>query len=111
MLTPNDKITQVEFSLNQFKAESKKVYGDLAQRSKMAEMATETLIEQIGSLKAMIEHRFDRVNMRLDAQDAHLMYLQEKTDQTDKALSELKQGQIEMKTTLDLILARLPEKP
>lgn len=86
---PNDRIAQVEFDLNQFKLETNKSYGEVAKRLRMAEVTSETLIKQVGSLKAEMEYRFDRIDIRLDAQDAHLMYLHEKSDKTDKRLDQV----------------------
>jgi hypothetical protein len=89
MLTPNDRISQTESGLNQFKAESRKVYGDLTQKLKMAEVASETLIKQVGSLEALVKYHFDKIEMHREAQEAHLMYLHEKADKTDKRLDRM----------------------
>lgn len=125
MSTSNDRIAQVEFNLDQFKTETNRAYGEIAKRLRIAEITSETLVRQVGSLKAEIEYRFDRIDMRLDAQDAHLMHLHERADKTDKRLEflqqhadktdksfgEVRQDLTEIKTTLAQILARLPEKP
>src|SRR5712692_2826677 len=70
------------------------------------------------SLSNTTENYFERVNIRLGAMDAHLSFLQESANKTDKRLdaietqlTEHKTLLTEHKTLLTQILARLPEKP
>jgi hypothetical protein len=100
MATSNDRIAQVEFNLNLFKTETVKAYGELASELLIVKVLSENTMRQIAELKAHL----DRIDIRLDAQDAHLMYLHEHTDKTDKRLDR-------METMLSQILARLPENP
>lgn len=118
MATPGEKIAQIETDLNQFKMESRRVYGDLTQKLKVAEIASETLIKQVGSLEALVKYQFDRIEMHREAQEAHLMYLHEKADQADKRMDRIEAQLTEHKTLLTEhkallteILSRLPEKP
>lgn len=117
MLTPNDRLAQIEFNLNVFKTETVKAYGEMASELVLAKTFSETLIKQVGSFKAQMDQQFDRVNMRLDSQDTHLMYLHERTDKIEKEIigvkqdvAGLKQDMVEVKSTLTQILERLPEK-
>lgn len=110
MATPHERMAQIEADLSQFKVESRKVYGDLTQRLKVAEIASETLIKQIGSLDALVKYQFDRVEMHREAQEAHLMYLHEKADQADKRMDRIEAQLTEHKALLIEILSRLPAK-
>lgn len=117
MATPYDKMVQIETDLSQFKAESRKSYGELSHRLKIAEVASDTLIKQVASLDAFVRHRFDKIEMCQEAQEAHLMYLHEKADQTDKRLNRMETRLDDHTARLDRmemmlaqVLERLPEK-
>ena len=63
----------------------------------MVKGLTEDVIKRLASLKDQIEHRFERVDSRLDGMGAHL-------ESTDGRLGRLE-------NLLAQVLARLPEKP
>jgi predicted Zn-dependent protease len=86
MPTQEERLTILEYDLKQYKAETIKAYGEMA----MVKGLTEDAVKRLASLKTDIDQRFVRVDIRLDAIDAHL-------DQMENMLAQ--------------ILARLPEKP
>ncbi len=58
---------------------------------------TENAIGRLVTLSDMTEKRFERVNIHLDAMDAHLASMDKRLERVENMLTQ--------------ILARLPEKP
>jgi ferritin-like protein len=90
MPTQEERLTILEYDLKQYKTETIKAYGEMAIEMTMVKGLTEDAVKRLASLKSQIEQRFERVDTRLDAMDAHL-------DRLENLLAQ--------------ILARLPEKP
>ncbi len=90
MPTQEERLTILEYDLKQYKTETIKAYGEMAIEMTMVKGLTEDAVKRLASLKSQIEHRFERVDTRLDAMDAHL-------DRVENLLTQ--------------ILRRLPEKP
>ncbi|SRR5258707_4740159 len=66
---------------------------------------------EISRISSDIKNIREILDIRFDAANAHLDFLQAHADRTDKKLSEIKQELTETKTLLTQILNRLPEKP
>jgi peptidoglycan hydrolase CwlO-like protein len=107
-----------------FSRERAQASGSTRERA-MVKGLTEDAVKRLASLKTQIEQQSKQVNTQLEAIDAHLSFLQEsanKTDKrldaieaqltkTDKRLDSVETQLIEHKTLLTQILARLPERP
>ncbi len=125
MPTQEERLETVEYNLKQFKTETIKAYGDMAFEMTIIKGLIENAIGRLTTLSNTTEKYFERVNIRLDAMDAHLSFLQESANRTDKRLDAMEtqltktdkrldamETQLtEHKTLLTQILARLPEKP
>jgi chromosome segregation ATPase len=125
MPTQEERLETVEYGLKQFKTETIKAYGETAIELVMVKGLTEDAVKRLALLKTQIEQQSKQVNIQLEAIDAHLSFLQEsanKTDKrldaveaqltkTDKHLDSIEAQLTEHKTLLTQILARLPEKP
>ena len=118
MPTQEERLETVEYGLKQFKTETIKAYGETAIELVMVKGLTEDAVKRLASLKTQIEQQSKQVNTQLEAIDAHLSFLQESANKTDKRLdaieaqlTEHKTLFAEHKTLLTQILARLPEKP
>jgi peptidoglycan hydrolase CwlO-like protein len=125
MPTQEERLETVEYGLKQFKTETIKAYGETAIELVMVKGLTEDAVKRLASLKTQIEQQSKQVNTQLEAIDAHLSFLQEsanKTDKrldsieiqltkTDKRLDSVETQLTEHKTLLTQILARLPERP
>jgi peptidoglycan hydrolase CwlO-like protein len=125
MPTQEERLETVEYNLKQFKTETIKAYGDMAFEMTIIKGLIENAIGRLTTLSNTTEKYFERVNIRLDAMDAHLNFLQESANKTDKRfdaieaqltktderLDSVETQLTEHKTLLTQILARLPEKP
>ncbi len=111
MPTQEERLETVEYNLKQFKTETIKAYGDMAFEMTIIKGLIENAIGRLTTLSNTTEKYFERVNIRLDAMDAHLSFLQESANRTDKRLDAMETQLTEHKTLLTQILARLPEKP
>ena len=110
MPTQEERLT-VEFDLKQFKTETIKAYGETAIELVMVKGLTEDAVKRLASLKAQIDQQSKQVSTQLEAIDAHLSFLQESTNKTDKRLDSIEAQLTEHRTLLTQILARLPENP
>ncbi len=111
MPTQEERLETVEYGLKQFKTETIKAYGDMAFEMTSIKGLVENAIGRLTTLSNTTEKYFERVNIRLDAMDAHLSFLQESANKTDKRLDAIEAQLTEHKTLLTQILARLPERP
>jgi len=90
MPTQDERLETLEYDLKQFKTETVKAYGEMAVEMTIVKGLTEDAVKRLASLKDQIEHRFERVDSRLDGMDGRL-------------------GRLE--NLLMQVLARLPNKP
>ena len=104
MPTQEERLTTLEFDLNQFKAEATTYYQEMAMQVTMSKGLTEDAVKRLMQLRIQVDKRFTS---------------------TDQQLAEMKQDLNEMKlnisdhttrldrieTLLTQIVARLPEKP
>ena len=97
MPTQEERLTKLEFDLKQFKTETIKAYGDMAFEMTIVKGLTENAIGRLAALSDITEKRFERVDIRLDAMDAHLGSMDKRLERVENILTQ--------------ILARLPEKP
>ena len=110
MPTQEERWTIVEYDLKQFKTETIKAYGETAIELVMVKGLTEDAVKRLASLKTQIDQQTMQVNIQLEAIKAHLSFLQENANKTDKLLDSIEAQLAEHTTLLTQILARLPEK-
>ena len=89
MPTQEERLSLLEFDLDQFKAEATTYYQEMAMQVTMSKGLTEDAVKRLMQLRIQVDKRFTN---------------------TDQQLAEIKQDLSEMKTVLTQILARLPEK-
>ncbi len=108
MPTPEERITVLEYGLQQFKTETIKAYGETAVELIMVKGLTEDALKRLASLREQTNQHFNQIQeilqVRFDATSAHLELLQKHAEKTDKRLDTIE-------AMLAEILARLPEKP
>lgn len=97
MPTSDERLTTLEYNLDQFKAEATTYYQEMAMQVTMSKGLTEDAVKRLMQLRIQIDKRFNS---------------------TDQQLAEVKQDIGEHTTRLDRIetllaqiLARLPENP
>lgn len=111
MPAQEERLKIVEYDLKHFKTETIKAYGDMAIELVMVKGLAEDAVKRLASHKTQIDQQFGRVNTQLEAIDAHIGFLQEHTNKTDKRLDSIEVQLSEQKNLLTQILARLPEAP
>ena len=89
MPTQEERLSLLEYDLDQFKAEATTYYQEMAMQVTMSKGLTEDAVKRLMQLRIQVDKRFTG---------------------TDQQLAEVKQDLSEMKTVLTQILARLPEK-
>jgi archaellum component FlaC len=72
---------------------------------------TEDAVKRLASLKDQIEHRFERVDSRLDGMDAHLESIDSRFERVDSRLDGMDGRLGRLENLLMQVLARLPNKP
>jgi hypothetical protein len=90
MPIPEERLTTLEYNLDQFKAEATTYYQEMAMQVTMSKGLTEDAVKRLMQLRVQVDKRFNS---------------------TDQQLAEVKQELAAVQTTLAQILARLPEKP
>jgi ferritin-like protein len=97
MPTSDERLTALEYNLDQFKAEATTYYQEMAMQVTMSKGLTEDAVKRLMQLRIQIDKRFNS---------------------TDQQLAEVKQDIGDHTTRLDRIetllaqiLARLPENP
>jgi len=97
MPTTDERLTTLEFDLNQFKAEATTYYQEMAMQVTMSKGLTEDAVKRLMQLRIQVDKRFTSTDQQLA--------------EMKQDLAEVKQDLNEMKTMLTQIVARLPEKP
>lgn len=96
MPTTDERLTTLEFDLNQFKAEATTYYQEMAMQVTMSKGLTEDAVKRLMQLRIQVDKRFTSTDQQLA--------------EMKQDLAEVKQDLSEMKTMLTQIVARLPEK-
>jgi ferritin-like protein len=96
MPTQEERLSLVEFDLDQFKAEATTYYQEMAVQVTMSKGLTEDAVKRLMQLRIQVDKRFTSTDQQLA--------------EMKQDLPGVKQYLAEMKTVLTQILARLPEK-
>jgi uncharacterized protein Yka (UPF0111/DUF47 family) len=102
--TPEERVTTLEYNLDQFKAEATTYYQEMAAQVTMSKGLTEDAVKRLMQLRVQVDKRFNSTDQQL----AELK--QDISDHTPR-LDRLETKVDAIQTTLAQILARLPEKP
>src|SRR5713101_7560284 len=104
MPTQEERLTALEFNLDQFKAEATTYYQEMAMQVTITKGLTEDAVKRLMQLRIQIDNRFNNTDQQLA--------------EVKQELTEVKQDMSNHTTRLDRIetllaqvLARLPEKP
>jgi uncharacterized protein Yka (UPF0111/DUF47 family) len=103
MPTPEERLTTLEYNLDQFKAEATTYYQEMAMQVTMSKGLTEDAVKRLMQLRVQVDKRFNSTDQQL----AELK--QDISDHTPR-LDRLETKVDAIQTTLAQILARLPEK-
>src|SRR5436853_6388135 len=97
MPTPEERLTTLEYNLDQFKAEATTYYQEMAMQVTMSKGLTEDAVKRLMQLRIQVDKRFNSTDQQLT--------------EVKQEVAEVKQEVAGMQRTLAQILARLPEKP
>src|SRR6516164_2668579 len=89
MPTQDERLDALEYNLEQLKTDTIKAYGEMAMELTMVKGLTEDVVHRLAALKVQIEHRFGRVDIRLDAIDAHLESVDGRFEHVDTRLDKV----------------------
>jgi uncharacterized protein Yka (UPF0111/DUF47 family) len=104
MPTPEERLTTLEYNLDQFKAEATTYYQEMAMQVTMSKGLTEDAVKRLMQLRVQVDKRFNSTDQQLAE------VKQEISDHTLR-LDRLETKVDAVQITLAQILARLPEKP
>ena len=97
MPTPEERLTTLEYNLDQFKAEATTYYQEMAVQVTMTKGLTEDAVKRLMQLRVQVDKRFNSTDQQLA--------------EVKQELAGVRQEVAGVQTTLAQILARLPEKP
>ena len=110
MPTQEERLETLEYDLKQFKTETVKAYGEMAVEMTIVKGLTEDAVKRLASLKDQIEHRFGRVDTRLDRMVAHLESMDGRFKRVDTRLDGMDGRLSRLENLLMQVLDRLPEQ-
>src|SRR5918911_1527966 len=103
MPTPEERLTTLDYNLDQFKAEATTYYQEMAMQVTMSKGLTEDAVKRLMQLRVQVDKRFNST-------DQQLAEVKQEVGGVKQEVAGVKQGVAEVQTTLAQILARLPEK-
>src|SRR6266568_9290329 len=118
MPSPEERLTTLEYHLDQFKAEATTYYQEMALQVTMSKGLTEDAVKRLMQLRVQVDKRFNSTDQQLTEVKQDLAEVKQdltgvKQDIGDHTtrLDRLETKVDAIQTTLAQILARLPEKP
>ncbi len=118
MPSPEERLTTLEYNLDQFKAEATSYYQEMALQVTMSKGLTEDAVKRLMQLRVQVDKRFNSTDQQLAEVKQELADVKQdlvgvKQDISDHTLrlDRLETKVDAVQTTLVQILARLPEKP
>jgi len=117
MPSPEERLTTLEYHLDQFKAEATTYYQEMALQVTMSKGLTEDAVKRLMQLRVQVDKRFNSTDQQLAEVKQDLAGVKQELAEVKQDMSDhtLRLDRLETKvdavqTTLAQILARLPEK-
>ena len=104
MPTQEERLTTLEYNLDQYKAEATTYYQEMAMQVTMTRGLTEDAVKRLMQLRIQVDKRFNST-------DQQLAEVKQEVAEVKQELAGVRQEVAGVQTTLAQILARLPEKP
>ena len=111
MPTPEDRLTTLEYNLDQFKAEATTYYQEMALQVTMSKGLTEDAVKRLMQLRVQVDKRFNSTDQQLAEVKQELAEVKQDISDHTLRLDRLETKVDAVQITLAQILARLPEKP
>jgi DNA-binding TFAR19-related protein (PDSD5 family) len=104
MPTSDERLTTLEYNLDQFKAEATTYYQEMAMQVTITKGLTEDAVKRLMQLRIQVDKRFDSTDQQLTEMKQELARVKQDMSGHTTRLDRIE-------TLLAQILARLPEKP
>ncbi len=104
MPTSDERLTPLEYNLDQFKAEATTYYQEMAMQVTMTKGLTEDAVKRLMQLRIQVDKRFNSI-------DQQLAEVKQELTEVKQDISDHTTHLARIETLLTQILARLPEKP
>ena len=111
MPTPEERLTTLEYNLDQFKAEATTYYQEMALQVTMTKGLTEDAVKRLMQLRVQVDKRFNSTDQQLAEVKQEVAGVKQDLGNVKQELAGVRQEVAGVQTTLAQILARLPEKP
>ena len=111
MPTPEERLTTLEYNLDQFKAEATTYYQEMAMQVTMSKGLTEDAVKRLMQLRVQVDKRFNSTDQQLTEVKQEVAGVKQEVAEVKQELAGVRQEVAGVQTTLAQILARLPEKP
>jgi septal ring factor EnvC (AmiA/AmiB activator) len=111
MPTPEERLTTLEYNLDQFKAEATSYYQEMALQVTMTKGLTEDAVKRLMQLRVQVDKRFNSTDQQLAEVKQEVAGVKQEVAEVKQELAGVRQVVAGVQTTLAQILARLPEKP
>ena len=111
MPTPEERLTTLEYNLDQFKAEATTYYQEMAMQVTMSKGLTEDAVKRLMQLRVQVDKRFNSTDQQLAEVKQELAGVKQEVAEVKQELAGVRQEVAGVQTTLTQILERLPEKP
>ncbi len=118
MPTSDERLTTLEYNLDQFKAEATSYYQEMAIQVTMSKVLTEDAVKRLMQLRIQIDKRFSNTDQQLAEVRQDLTGVKQELTEVRQDISSHTTRLDRMDTRLDRmetlltqILARLPEQP
>ncbi len=111
MPTQEERLTTLEYNLDQFKAEPTTYYEEMAVQVTMTKSLTEDAVKRLMQLRVQVDKRFNSTDQQLAEVKQEVAGVKQEVAEVKQELAGVRQEVAGVQTTLAQILARLPEKP
>ena len=111
MPSPEERLTTLEYHLDQFKAEATTYYQEMAMQVTMSKGLTEDAVKRLMQLRVQVDKRFNSTDQQLAEVKQELAEVKQDISDHTLRLDRLETKVDAVQITLAQILARLPEKP
>ena len=111
MPTPEERLTTLEYNLDQIKAEATTYYQEMAMQVTMSKGLTEDAVKRLMQLRVQVDKRFNSTDQQLAEVKQELAEVKQDISDHTLRLDRLETKVDAVQITLAQILARLPEKP
>ncbi len=111
MPTQEERLTALEFNLDQFKAEATTYYQEMAMQVTMTRGLTEDAVKRLMQLRIQVDKRFTGTDQQLAEMKQDLAGMKQDLAGMKQNISDHTTRFDHIETLLTQIVSRLPEKP